>query len=52
MIAYKSVETDMEIEEAKTAIKILGGEITKIIDVSFEDTSRTLIVINKKFKIF
>ena len=50
MIAYKSLETQAEIAEAEPAIKILGGEKSKIIDVSFEDVNRTLVLISKKTK--
>jgi 16S rRNA (guanine527-N7)-methyltransferase len=50
MIAYKSVETNAEVAEAKPAIKLLGGEKTQVVDVSFEDASRTLVVIDKSNK--
>lgn len=48
MIAYKSVDTQEEVSEALTAIKILGGDKPKVQDVSFEDANRTLVLINKK----
>lgn len=50
MVAYKSVETQAEVLEAMPAIKILGGEKPTIKDVSFEEASRTLVIINKKTK--
>ena len=50
LIAYKSVDTEIEIEESKNAFNILGGKVDKIEDVSYEKNDRKLIVILKTFK--
>ena len=49
-IAMKSKDTDEELEQAKKAIRLLGGEIEKIIDYSIPHTEIThrLVVIRKK----
>ena len=47
MIAYKSIEADVEVEESKKAISILGGKFKKIEDVSFDDFNRNLVFIAK-----
>lgn len=49
-IAMKSKETDEELERAKKAIRLLGGEIEKIIDYTIPHTEIThrLVVIRKK----
>jgi len=50
-IAYKSADIDGEIEEAKTAFKILGGEVDNIkkytLDCNGEKVERKLVVIKK-----
>lgn len=48
-IAYKSVNTDEEIEISKNALKILGGQIDKEKSrtINLEDNTRTLIFIKK-----
>lgn len=48
-IAMKSIDTDEEIETAKRAIKLLGGEIEKIVDYTIPETDIThrLVVIRK-----
>lgn len=49
-IAMKSKDTDEELERAKKAIRLLGGEIEKIIDYTIPHTGIThrLVVIRKK----
>lgn len=49
-IAMKSKDTDEELERAKKAIRLLGGEIEKIIDYTIPHTKIThrLVVIRKK----
>lgn len=49
-IAMKSKDTDEELERAKNAIRLLGGEIEKIIDYTIPHTEIThrLVVIRKK----
>ena len=49
-IAMKSKDTDEELERAKKAIRLLGGEIEKIIDYTIPHTEMThrLVVIRKK----
>lgn len=49
-IAMKSKDTDEELERAKKAIRLLGGEIEKIIDYTIPHTAIThrLVVIRKK----
>lgn len=49
-IAMKSKDTDEELEQAKKAIRLLGGEIEKIIDYTIPNTEIThrLVVIRKK----
>lgn len=49
-IAMKSKDTDEELERAKEAIRLLGGEIEKIIDYTIPHTEIThrLVVIRKK----
>ena len=46
-IAMKGPQGKKELEEAKKAIKILGGSIKDIIEFNLEDNERTLIVIEK-----
>jgi len=48
-IAYKSVDTEDEINEAKNAISILGGQIEKVSDyeVPESDFSRRYVIIKK-----
>ena len=49
-IAMKSKDTDEELERAKKAIRLLGGEIEKIVDYTIPHTEIThrLVVIRKK----
>ena len=47
LIAYKSVETENELSEAKNAIKILGGKHTETILNSFYSMERNLVLIEK-----
>lgn len=49
-IAMKSKDTDEELERAKKAIRLLGGEIEEIIDYTIPNTEIThrLVVIRKK----
>ena len=49
-IAMKSKDTDEELERAKKAIRLLGGEIEKIIDYTIPHTEIThrVVVIRKK----
>ena len=49
-IAMKSKDTDEELEQAKKAIRLLGGEIEKIIDYTIPHTEIThrLVLIRKK----
>lgn len=49
-IAMKSKDTDEELERAKNAIRLLGGEIEKIIDYTIPHTEiiHRLVVIRKK----
>ena len=49
-IAMKSKDTDEELERAKKAIRLLGGEIEKIIDYTIPHTEiiHRLVVIRKK----
>lgn len=50
-IALKGPSVDQEIEESKGAIKILGGELIDICEVSIEDTElRHNLVVIKKIK--
>jgi len=50
LVAYKSVDTENEIEESKNALNILGGKIKSIEDVSYEDNVRKIILVLKTFK--
>ncbi len=49
-IAMKSKDSDDELEQAKKAIRLLGGEIEKVIDYTIPNTDIThrLVVIRKK----
>lgn len=49
-IAMKSVDSDAEVEAARHAIKVLGGELEKIVDYPIPGTEIThrLVVIRKK----
>lgn len=49
-IAMKSKDTDEELERAKKAIRLLGGEIEKVVDYTIPNTDIThrLVVIRKK----
>lgn len=49
-IAYKSENTQEEMEEATNAIKILGGKIDKVVSVELEGNQRNLIFIKKVCK--
>jgi len=48
LIAYKSSDVDEEIEEAKNALRIMGGEVEKTIEMDLdEQTKRKFIFIKK-----
>lgn len=47
MIAYKSIGVNEELEEAKKAIAVLGGELAEVKQCSLEDMERSLVVIKK-----
>ena len=49
-IAMKSKDSDDELEQAKKAIRLLGGEIEKVVDYTIPHTDIThrLVVIRKK----
>lgn len=46
-IAMKGPELTEELNEAKNALKILGGKINKVNEFKLEDSGRTIVVINK-----
>lgn len=46
-IAMKGPELTKELNEAKSAIKTLGGEITAVNEFQLKDSGRTIVVINK-----
>ena len=46
-VAYKSDSIEEELEEAKKAISLLGGQIDKIFNCEIEDNKRSLIIIKK-----
>lgn len=47
-VAYKAAKSDDEINEAKRAIKMLGGKIEKVVDIPLtEEISRRLVIIRK-----
>jgi len=46
-IAYKAKTFQEEIEEAKQALSILGGEVVKIVDYTLSDEARKLILVKK-----
>lgn len=50
LVAYKSVDSELEILEAKNALNILGGKVEEVKDVSYEDNDRKLIIVLKTFK--
>ena len=47
-ISYKSEECDEEVEQAKSAIYLLGGKTREICKFSLGESGRSLIVIDKK----
>lgn len=47
LIAYKSFETDDEIENSKNALNILGGKVVNIKKYVLEENQRSVIVIEK-----
>ena len=47
MIAYKSIDAQNEIEEAKNAIKVLGGRFIELVNIPFKDMERNLVIIKK-----
>lgn len=49
-VAYKSKTAKEEIEQAKNAIKILGGKIVDIVEYNLEEFERNLIIIEKTTK--
>ncbi|MBE5745719.1 MAG: 16S rRNA (guanine(527)-N(7))-methyltransferase RsmG [Clostridiales bacterium] len=46
-IAYKSINSNEELDECANALKILGGKIEKIKEIDLEGNLRTLIYIKK-----
>ena len=51
MIAFKGLKAEEEVEEAKKAIKILGGRLDRIYEYSLESEeaqSRSLVIIKKE----
>ena len=46
-IAMKGPELTEELNEAKNALKILGGKINKVNKFKLEDSGRTIVIINK-----
>ena len=46
-LSYKANAKE-EVEEAISAVKILGGEITEVFEYSLDDATRTLITVKKK----
>ena len=50
LVAYKSLDAEQEIVDAKNALSILGGKVKEIKDVSYENNDRKLIIIIKHFK--
>jgi len=46
-IAYKAKTSQEEIEEAKKALNILGGEVIKTVDYTLLDETRNLILVKK-----
>ena len=49
MIAYKSVKAQEEIMQAEKVIKLLGGEIERVITKNIYDSERKFVVIKKVF---
>lgn len=47
MVAYKSRQIDEEIEEAKKAIKLLGGKLKELTVNNLENSDRNVVVIEK-----
>lgn len=47
LIAYKSVEVESEIIEARRAIDLLGGKLEKVENIPFEKMQRNLVFIKK-----
>ena len=47
LIAYKSSKAEEEIDSAANSLKILGGEVEEIVDVSIEENIRKLVIIKK-----
>lgn len=46
-IAYKGVNAQIEIDEAKKALKILGGEVVDVMKGGSENDEHQLIIVNK-----
>lgn len=46
-LAYKTEQYEQELEESKSALNILGGEINRVLTYEFEDVKRCLILVNK-----
>lgn len=46
-VSYKGKDAKEELEEAKNAIKVLGGEYLKTLTFNLKDAERNIIIINK-----
>ena len=46
-IAYKSRSATEEIEQAKKAVSILGGDIPRVLNFDFDELSRSVVIVNK-----
>ena len=49
LIAYKSVDVNNELTEAKNAIKILGGKLEEVKNIPFNNLERNLVFVKKIF---
>ncbi|MBQ4049304.1 MAG: 16S rRNA (guanine(527)-N(7))-methyltransferase RsmG [Clostridia bacterium] len=50
MVAYKSVNCDEELQEAKKAIELLGGKVDKIEEKSLDEETKRRFIFIKKIK--
>ncbi len=48
LVAQKSAEAKTEIEDAKPAAAILGGELAKVVDISIRELSDRCLIVYKK----
>ena len=46
-VSYKGKDAKEELEEAKNAINVLGGEYLKTLTFNLQDAERNIIIINK-----